>query len=172
MSKKIKQVRGPVLVDQKEGHEIDFRVPGLSRAVVQEAEHLRVQEIVKKIENNPREAFLADVQQKNVYNTFSNKEIIRELGDCGVVQIERNHTEKCNVLTVFFIQVWEIYIALADTACFDSESRRKFNKVRLWMYSLSRTAWSRKDLIMVFDMAKPKNHMSWNAWTRCCKKVG
>ena len=32
----------PVLVDQKEEHEIDFRVPGLSHAVVNEAEHLRV----------------------------------------------------------------------------------------------------------------------------------
>ena len=38
----------PVLVDQKEEHEIDFRVPGLSHAVVKEAEHLRVQKLVKK----------------------------------------------------------------------------------------------------------------------------
>ena len=42
----------PVLVDQKEEHEIDFRVPGLSHAVVKEAEHLRVQELVKRIENH------------------------------------------------------------------------------------------------------------------------
>ena len=38
----------PVTVDQKEEHEIDFRVPGLSHSVVKEAEHLRVQELVKK----------------------------------------------------------------------------------------------------------------------------
>ena len=37
----------PVLVDQKEEHKIDFRVPGLSHSVVKEAEHLRVQELVK-----------------------------------------------------------------------------------------------------------------------------
>ena len=43
----------PVLVDQKEEHKIDFRVPGLSHAVVEEAEHLRVQELVKRIENHP-----------------------------------------------------------------------------------------------------------------------
>ena len=36
----------PVLVDQKEEHKIDFRVPGLTHAVVKE--HLRVQELVKK----------------------------------------------------------------------------------------------------------------------------
>ena len=72
----------PVLVDQKEEHEIDFRVPGLSHAVVKEAEHLRVQVLVKKVENHPhREALHANLQQKNVYNPFSNnsKEMIREL---------------------------------------------------------------------------------------------
>ena len=37
----------PVTVDQKEEHNIDFRVPGLSHAVVKEAEHLRVQELVR-----------------------------------------------------------------------------------------------------------------------------
>ena len=36
----------PVLVDQKDEHKIDFRVPGLTHAVVKE--HLRVQELVKK----------------------------------------------------------------------------------------------------------------------------
>ena len=37
----------PVTVDEQEEHKIDFRVPGLSHAVVKEAEHLRVQELVK-----------------------------------------------------------------------------------------------------------------------------
>ena len=40
--------------------------------VVKEAEHLRVQELVKRIENHPhREAHHADLQQNNVYNPFS-----------------------------------------------------------------------------------------------------
>ena len=38
----------PVLVDQEEEHKIDFRVPGLSHAVEEEAEHLRVQELAQK----------------------------------------------------------------------------------------------------------------------------
>ena len=42
--------------------DIDFRVPGLSHAVVKEAEHFRVQELVKKIESHPhREALQADL---------------------------------------------------------------------------------------------------------------
>ena len=49
----------PVKVEELD---IDFRVPGLSHAVVKEAEHLRVQELVKKIENHPhREALQADL---------------------------------------------------------------------------------------------------------------
>ena len=73
----------PVLVDQKEEHEIDFRVPGLSHAVVKEAEYLRVQELVTRIETHPhREALHADLQQNSVHNPFSkdSKKMIRELG--------------------------------------------------------------------------------------------
>ena len=80
----------PVLVNQKEEHEIDFRVPGLSHAVVKEAEHLRVQEFVKKIENHPhRQALQADLHQNNVYNPFSNnsKEMIRELGNVVLFEL-------------------------------------------------------------------------------------
>ena len=85
MLKKITQVRRrPVLVDQKEAHNIDFRVLGLSHSVVKEAEHLRVQELVQRIESHPhREALQADLQQNNVCNPFSNnsKAMIRELGN-------------------------------------------------------------------------------------------
>ena len=50
--------------DQKQMPDIDFRVPGLSHAVVKEAEHLRFRELVKKIESHPhREALHADLQQ-------------------------------------------------------------------------------------------------------------
>ena len=60
----------PVKVEELD---IYFRVPGLSHGVVKEAEHLRVQEFVKKIENHPhREALQADLQQNNVYNPFIN----------------------------------------------------------------------------------------------------
>ena len=38
---------------QLEKIDIDFRVPGLSHAVVREAENLRVLELVKKIESHP-----------------------------------------------------------------------------------------------------------------------
>ena len=44
----------------------------LPHAVVKEAEHLRVQELVKKIESHPhRRALQADLQQNNAYNPIS-----------------------------------------------------------------------------------------------------
>ena len=86
----------PVFVDQKEEHKIDFRVPGLSHAVVQEAEHLRIQELVKRIENHPhRKALHADFQQNNVYNPFSNKIEGDDprIGQCRVIRVVRNYTK-------------------------------------------------------------------------------
>ena len=108
MLKKIKQLHGdPFWWIKKEEHEIDFRVPGLPHAVVNEAEHLRVQEHVKKIENH------------NVYNPFSkdSKEMIRELGNVELFDLCDLY-QKYNVLTVFFIGIKELCTALADNAWF------------------------------------------------------
>ena len=80
----------PVTVDQKKEHKIDFRVPGLSHSVVKEAEHLRVQELVKRIETHShREALHADLQQNNVYNPFSDnsKAMIREMGNVELFEL-------------------------------------------------------------------------------------
>ena len=82
--------RRPVLVDKEEEHTIDFRVRGLSHAVVEEAEHLRVQELVKRIENHPhREALHPDLQQNNVYNPFSknSKAMILEFGNVELFEL-------------------------------------------------------------------------------------
>ena len=75
---------------QVEELEIDFRVPGLSHAVVIEAQHLRVQALVTKIETHPhRNALEADLQQNAVYNPFSNnsKAMIRELGNVELFEL-------------------------------------------------------------------------------------
>ena len=85
--------------------DIDLRVPGLSHAVVKEAAHFRVQELVKKIESHPHpEALQADLQQNNVYNPLRNnsKAMIRELGNVELFECAKLH-QKYNVLTVFFI---------------------------------------------------------------------
>ena len=106
------------MVDQKEEHKIDFRVPGLSHAVVKEAEHLRVQELVKRIENHPhREALQGDLQQNNICNPFSkdSKEMMRELGSVELFELcETLPKVQCSHCLLYWNQ--ELCIALADNA--------------------------------------------------------
>ena len=123
----------PVTVDQKEEHKIDFRVPGLSHSVVKEAEHLRVQEFVQRIENHPHRATLqANLQQNNVYDPFSknSKETIRELGNVELFEL----CETTPIVQCFqCLPYWNQGIVYCTCGQFliDSESTRKFNKLRL-----------------------------------------
>ena len=119
----------PVTVDQKEEHNIDFRVPGLSHSVVKEAEHLRVQELVRRIENHPhREALQADVQQNNVHNPFSknSKAMIRELGNVELFELcETSPKVQCSQCVLH----WNpgiVYCTYGQCLIY-SETRRKFN---------------------------------------------
>ena len=77
---------------QVEEIDIHFRVPGLSHAVVKEAENFRIQELVKK---DHREALHADLQQNNVYNPIRNnsKEMICELGNVKFFELCENSTK-------------------------------------------------------------------------------
>ena len=105
-------------MDQKDEHNIDFRVPGLSHSVVKEAEHLRVQELKHPIENHPhRAAFQADLQQNNVHNPFSknSKAMIRELGKVELFEFCET-IPKVQCSNVFFIGIKELCTALADNA--------------------------------------------------------
>ena len=122
------------MVDQKEEHEIGFRVPGLPHAVVKEAEHLRVQELVQKIENHThREALHADLQQNNVYNTFSKKSkemMIRELGNVEVFELCHTIPKvQCSLCLLHWNQ--GIVYCTCGQCLIDSESRRKFHNLRL-----------------------------------------
>ena len=116
-----------------EGHDIDFRVPGLSHAVVKEAERLRVQEFVKKIESHlHRDALQADLQQNNVYNPFSNnsKAMIRELSNVELFELcETTPKVPCSHCLLCWNQ--GIVHCICGQFVVDSEFRRKFDKLRL-----------------------------------------
>ena len=108
-------------------------VPGLSHAVVKEVEHFRVQELVKRIESHPHgEAIQADLQQNNVYNAFGNnsKAMIREWGNVELFElcetIPKVHCSHC-------LLYWNQGIVYCTCGQFlvDSESKRKFHKLRL-----------------------------------------
>ena len=91
------------LFAKREEIDIDFRVSGLPRAVVKQAENFRVRELVKKIESHPhRQALQADLQQNNAYNPFSDesKVMIREMGkSCSSYA---KQFQKCNAQNAFY----------------------------------------------------------------------
>ena len=130
----------PVLVHQKEEHDIDFRAPGLSQSVVTEAEHLRVQELVQRIETHPHRAALqADFQQNNFYNPFSknSKEMIRELGNVELFELcETFPKVQCSHCLLYWNQ--GIVYCTCGRCLIDSESRKKSTNED-WMHYLSRT---------------------------------
>ena len=123
-----------VTVDQKEEHKIDFRVlPGLSHSVVKEAENLRVQELVKRIETHPHRAALhADLLQNIVYNPFSkdSKEMIRELGNVELIELcETAPKVQCSHCLLYWNQ--GIVYCTCGLCLIYRESRRHLNRQRL-----------------------------------------
>ena len=148
----------------------------MSHAVVEEAEHLRVQELVKKIENHlHREALHADLQQNNVYNPSSknSKAMIRELSNVEFFELcETIPKAQCSHCLLYGNQ--GIVYCICGQCLIDSGSRRKFNKLRLDALSLPN-----------YVIKKGHSHgarhgkteeqkyfqKAWNAWKKCCKKV-
>ena len=163
-------------MDQKEEHEIDFRVTVLSHAVVKEEEHLRVQELVTKIESHPhREAFHADLKQNNVYNPFSknSKEVIRELGNVELFELcETLPKVQCSHCLLCWNQ--GIVFCTCGQCLIDSESRRKFHKLRLDALSIPNYVLKKgpnHGARHGKNEVQKEYHQAWNAWKRCCKKV-
>ena len=117
---------------------------------------------MKKIENHPhREAFHADLQQNSVYNPFSenSKAMIREL--CNVELFEFCDTfpkVQCSHCLPYWNQ--GIVYCTCGQCLIDSESRRKFNKLRLNALSIPNYVVKKKSLLMVLDIARPKNKQS------------
>ena len=156
--------------------DINFRVPGLSHAFVKEAEHFRYQEIVKRIEIHPhREALQTDLQQKNVYNPFSNKSkaMIRELGNVELFKLcEIIPKVQCSQCLLFWTQ--GIVYSTCGQFLVDSESRRKLNKLRLDALSIPNYVIKKGRSHGVRHGKTEEQedyHIAWNAWKRCCKKV-
>ena len=156
--------------------DIDFRIPGLIQAVVKEAEHLRVQELVKKIENHPhREALHADLQQNNAYNPFrsSSKAMTCDLGNVELFELcETTPKVQCSHNLLYWNQ--GIVCCTCGHFLVDSESKRKFNKLRLDALPIPNhvikkgpTHGARHGKTEI----QRNYHLAWNAWKTCCKKV-
>ena len=163
----------PALVDQKEEHEIDFRVLGLSHAFVKEAEHLRVQELVKRskvilIEKH----FQPTCSRITSYNPFSNnsKAMIRESGNVELSELcETIPKVQCSHCLLYWNQ--GIVYCTCGQCLIDIESRRKFNKLRLVALSIPHYVIKKgPDHGARHGKTKEQTeyHTAWNAWKRCC----
>ena len=84
----------PVLVELKEEHEIDFREPGVSHAALEEAEHLRVHELVKR-----SKIILIEKHFMRTYRITSTTHSEKfegddpRIGQCGIIRVVRNFSK-------------------------------------------------------------------------------
>ena len=126
------------LFTQLEEIDIDFRIPGLSHAVVKQAENFRVQELVKKIESHlHREALQADLQENNVYNPFcdDSKAMIRELGNVELFELCETIPEvQCSECPLCWNQ--GVIYCTCGHLLVESESSQNFNKWRQSHFSV------------------------------------
>ena len=160
------------LFTQLEDIDIDFRVSGLPHAVVKQAENFRVRELVKKTESHPhREALQADLQQNNVYNSFSNnsKAMIREVGNVELFEL-------CPTIPkVQCLLYWNqgmIYCTCGHLLV-ESESSQKFDKLRLDALSIPHYVIKKGRLHGARHGktdAQKEHFVAHNARKRCIKK--
>ena len=79
-----------------------------------------------------------------------------------------------NVITVFFIGIQEIVYCTCGQCLIYSESRRKFNKLRLDALTIPNFVIKKGPNHFARHgktQEQTEYHMAWNAWKRCCKKV-
>ena len=129
------------LFTQREEIDIDFRVSGLPHAVVKQAEHFRVRDLVKKIESHPhRRALQADLQQDNAYNPFSeeSKVMIRKMGNVELFEFRETIPKvQCSQSLLCWYQGF-VYCTCGHLLK-ESEASHKFNKLRLDALSIPHT---------------------------------
>ena len=87
------------------------------------------------------------------------------IGQCRVIRVMRNNSESAMLRNAFFYWNQGVIYCTCGQFLVDSESRRKFHKLRLdALYPALRdqegaTPWC------------STRHIAWNAWKRCCKRV-
>ena len=163
------------LFTQREDIDFDFRVPGLSHAVVKQAENFRVRELVKKIESHPhREALQADLQQNNACNPFSDesKAMIREMGILELLELcETIPKLQCSECLLYWNQ--GVIYCTCGHLLVESESSQHCHQWRLDAFSIQnyvikkgRPRGARHGQLE----AQKEHFMAHNARKRCLKK--
>ena len=131
---------------------------------------------MKKIDNHlHREALHADLQQNDVHNPFrkNSKEMIRELGDVELFELcETCPKVQCSHCLLYWNQ--RIVYCTCGQCLIVSESRRKFNKLRLDALFVPHCVTKKRpshDARHDKTEEQKEYHTAWNASKRCCMKV-
>ena len=128
---------------------------------------------MKKIESHPhREARQAELQQHNVYNPFSDnsKATIREMDNVELFELcETIPKVQCSQCLLNWNE------GVIDCTCghffVESESRRKFHKLRLDALSIPHYVIKKGRPHGARHGKTEEQKEYWNAWKRCCKRV-
>ena len=99
----------------------------------------------------------------------------RELANVELFELCETSTRSTMFPTVLFIGIKGLCIALADNAWFTANPEESLPD-KDWMHSLSQNYVVKKGATHGARHGKTEvqreYHMAWNAWKRCCKKVG
>ena len=142
---------------------------------MKQAENFRVRELVKKIESHPhRQALQADLQQNNVYNTFSDKSKAMTREMCTVELFELCETiprVKCSECLLYWNQ--GIVYCICGHLLKESESRQFFHQWRLGVFSVPHYVITKRrprGARHGKTEAQKEHFMAHNARRRCIKK--
>ena len=132
-----------VTVDQKEEHEIDFRVPSTVTCSCKRKQNIsEFKSLYKGSKLILIEKHFVPTCSRITFTTHSAK--IRRRWSANWAMWSYSSCaklhQKYNVLTVFFIGIKELCTALADNAWFTANPEEIFTD-NDWMHSLSRTTW-------------------------------
>ena len=143
---------------------------------MKEAEKLRVQELVKKIESHPhREALQADLRQNNVYNPFSNNSqvMIHELGNVELFGLcETILKVQCSQCFLYWNQ--GVIYCTCGQFLVESESSQNFSQWRLDALSIPHYVIKKKRCHFARHgktEEQKEYQKACNAWKRCRKRV-
>ena len=158
------------LFTQREDIDIDFRVSGLSHAVVEEAENFRVRELVKKIESRPHgDSLQADLQQNNAYNLFSEESKVMI---CRLFRAMRNNS-KSAMLRMPLLESRNCPLHLCGHLLVESESSQSFHQGRLDAFSIENYVIKKvrpRGALHGKTEAQKEHFIAHNARRRCLKK--
>ena len=163
----------PVLVVK---HDIVFRVPGLSHAVVKKQNISEFKSLWKRskiilVGKHFMQTCSRRTSTKPIQQQFESDD--PRIGQCRVIRVcETIPKGQCPHCLLYWNQ--GIVYCTCGQSLIDSESNRKFNKLRLDALSVPNYVIKKgpnHGARHGKTEEQKEYHQAWNAWKRCCKKV-